>query len=663
MKRGILIGVLAICLLIAQFVSAEIFMGQPSSSVYNIGDNFGINITINPNVKETDFLISSLICGDKKIELYRSAHSVDAGGQKNVDIEIGIEPAIIGSIRGECYVESVYGNDKINSRAFEITDEIKVDFDVEGVEFGPNDDVRVSGNAIKRNKQLLDGFVIVDVEGINFSLTERVQGGKFNVSFKVPDNAPSGSYIIKARAYEKSGDEIINEGESSNIIKVKQVLNDINLFFGNLSVIPGNEFHYTIHLYDQSGREVSDDISVEVSKPDKNVFQKVLVKSGVDNNIPIGANYTPGYWKIDVKIKELSDSKLFLVEELEKASFRLENNTLTVSNVGNIKYKRPIEVSIGGVTDVEEVELDIGESKQLRLGAPDGDYDIAVNDGKEKYDLGRTFLTGRVIGIGDVEDVLFGDIGIWVWTLLIVILVIAIFILWRKILKKNYVGRASPKIIFPVKKDIAKEPEIGTAAGGVVDKGVKQEASVVALKIKNLAELQKTVKYGVNPLDDIDKSLLKAKAAGAKIYIDNDYRIMIFSPSITKDKENEIRAISVAKEIDNILQNHNKNSANKIDYGVGIHVGEMAVESAEGKFKFVSLGNTVAIVKRIAEQSKGQLLISEPLHRKTFGKVRVDKLAGTNYWEVKQLMERSNYNEFIQKFLTRQKDEGKKVFK
>ncbi len=662
MKRGIGIGLFIICLLAISIASAEIFIGQPSSSVYNIGDNLGINASLSSGVKKTDYLSASLVCSGKIVEIYRSAFSVQAGEQKNVDIEVGIEPGIIGDLRGECVIEVLYGNEKAVSRQFGITSGVDVDFDVEGVAFNPKENVIISGTAIKQNRQPLNGFIIIDIEGINLTASQKVEGGRFNATFVIPDNAPSGSYVIKAIVYEKDGDLVTNQGESSNMIKINRILQDLRLTFGNLSIIPGNEFFYSVYLYDQSKSPVEEDVEIIILKPDKTVFRKNLIKSGINNNILIGYNYTPGYWNIDAKLGELKESKLFLVEELEKANFRLENNTLVVTNIGNVPYKKPIEVSIGGVTDVKEVELDMGESKQLKLGAPDGDYDIAVSDGENKYDLGRTFLTGRVIGIDNISDVLLGDMMIWVWILLIIILIIAILILVRRIRKRKFIGK-TPQIISPVRKindDFSDKMQTSSAIGGaVMEKGKREEASVIALKIKNLKDLQKTV--GVNPLESLEKALLRVKAAGAKIYVDEDYRIIIFAPSITKEKENEIRAISAASDIRTILQNSNKVTSNKIDYGIGINSGEMAVESRAGKFKFVSLGNTIAIAKRVAEHSKEELLLSEPIHRKTFGKVRVEKVQGANFWKVKQIMDRSNYEEFINRFLNRQKAERKGI--
>ncbi|MDO8508137.1 MAG: hypothetical protein Q7S27_00465 [Nanoarchaeota archaeon] len=658
MKRGIWIYVLVlVSLTLVPSIPAEIFIGQPSSTVYNIGDSFEINMTLSSSFKKSEFLSTSLICGEKKIELYRSIHSLQADAQKDVTVGVGVDKSIIGDILGECIIEAIYGNDRATSMPFTITDKLDVDFNVEGVSFGPGENVKISGEAIKLNNNALDGFVIITIEGINLSSTQKVENGKFNVSFILPENARSGSYVIKAMAYEKEEDDIINQGESTNVIKIKQILKELRIYADNSSIVPGNDFVYTVFIYDQSGISVEGDVQVVISRPDKSPFYKGLLKSNVPNKLFIGYNYTPDYWNIDAVSENLKHSKLFLVEELQKAEFKLENNTLSVRNIGNVPYKKPIEVLIGGVSDIEELDLNLGESKTLKLGAPDGEYNIAVNDGSNKMELGTTFLTGRAIGIGEGSGAFFGSIWIWIWTLLIVILIIVILILWRKIASKNYVGK-TPKIIMPTNKTPNLIKQENSSIGAVLNRGTKQEAGIIALKIKNLPELQKAGQYGINPLESLDKALLEAKAAGAKIYVDNDYRVMIFVPSITKEQDNSIRAIALGKEIETVLQNYNKSASNKINYGIGIHTGQVAVENENGKFKFVPLDNTVTIAKRAAEQSKGEALVSEVLHKKTLGKVKGDKVEGTNFWQVKQILDRGNYDEFIKRFLARQKRGG-----
>lgn len=498
-----------------------------------------------------------------------------------------------------------------------------------------------------------EGFVIGTFSG-------EVTKGNFSVSFLIPEDAPPGTYRINASAFDLDRQGVIqNFGESYTEIKVKQVLNDVDLEFSAASIKPGNEFTYKAIIYDQAKNEGEGDVGIEIHEPNEGLFFGKVVKAGELQNLFIDSNFAPGFWKVKVSMDGLEKTKVFIVEELAKISTNISNGILTLTNVGNILYKKQIEISIGNRSEIRNLNLDIGESKMFKLDAPDGEYAVVINDGEAKYDLGRTFLTGRAIGIGDVGGVLFGKRGIWIWALIIAILLVIVLILIRKIIKKKFVGKI-PKSVIPsaytskaVAQPIYKKATTGPPTiGSLIDKGTRQDASVVALKIKNLAQLQSR---GENSLEVIDKALLQAKVAKSKIYVDNDYRIIIFTPPITKEKDNDLLAISVAREIWEILENHNRISANKIEFGIGVHSGEIAVELREGKTRFVSLENTIPVAKRIAEYSAGAVLLSEHLHKKTLGKMKVDKVEGTNYWELKRLMGREHYEEFIDKFMNRQK--------
>jgi hypothetical protein len=194
-----------------------------------------------------------------------------------------------------------------------------------------------------------------------------------------------------------------------------------------------------------------------------------------------------------------------------------------------------------------------------------------------------------------------------------------------------------------------------SSMGTNINQGARQEASVIALKVKNLLMLKNALPTSNSPLSVIDNALLKAKSQGSKIYVDGDYRIMIFIPQITKESDNDLRAITVAKEIESIMNNHNLKSAQKLNFGLGVHTGQLAVETRDNKLKFVSLNNTISITKRIAEFSNSVVLLSDQLHKKTLGKVKSRKITGSNFWQVTRVPDRTSHEDFINRFLNRQR--------
>ncbi len=730
MKRGtfkLLFSVLLLGLVIP-VISAEIYIAD-LQSLYNVGDKVIANVTISSSVDTAGFFTAYLICGFNEIEAYKSIESINAGEENIISVKSILDNSIVGDISGECFVRALYGSGEARSQLFKVSRKAIVEVALNDALFSPGDVINVSGRIIKENREPLNGFADIVIEGIDVKIpsisnseespnetaeNETIQAsneteeslnetsseteeaeetesneteveeneeqqetaeetkapvnqtiilGSFNVevmdgfysaSFQIPENAPPGIYSINVYAFDQDRNGIImSSGAASNQIRISQVIRDIDITLSASSVKPESEFYYIPLLYDQAGNYGEGDVEVTIYKPDKSIFLQRLLKASELNPLYVESNFTPGFWEAQARYETFEIKKTFFIEEFTKISSTIENGMLVVTNAGNIPYKGPLEITIGDKSQVRNIALETGESIRFELEAPDGEYDIKINDGKNLQNLGKMFLTGNAIGVNEVKGLLFGSAGVWLWTLLIVILLIVILVLIRKIIRRRYMGKA-PKIITPSMRTVTSTISAPTISS-VINSGSKEEASIIALKIRNISALQRIIGVG-NPLEDIDKALLQAKAARAKIYVDNDYRIIIFIPSVTRSSENDIKALNVAKDIELIMQNHNKVSANKIDFGIGVHSGSMAVESKEGRLKFVSLDNTIAIAKRVADYSKGFVLLSEQVNRKFLGKLKVEKLEGTSYWRLQKLANRTNYEDFVQRFLNRQKN-------
>lgn len=629
-------------------VSAEIVISEVNS-VYNKGDHANLTLNLIPVRDTSGFFTAELVCENTEIDLYKSPYSLTAGSQKKIDITLSFDRYLIGDIEEECYVRGSYGEESAISQTFLVSSNVKVSLNIDGFIFDPGDKVNVVGKAIKENEEPLDGFVEVSLPEMNLNYLGEVKSGEFNFNFTIPVNSYSGTYNMNVRAYEKdSSGNIINEGGiDDGIIRIKQLMKGIEVILGSKTVAPEDEFSYRILIYDQAKEAVQEEAGVVVYSPDNSVFEKKLVRTGEPSSILIGANYTPGDWKIEAKRGELSAKESFFVEELRRASFSLENSTLIIVNTGNVIYDRPLEVTIGGIKEIKEVELGVGESKKLKLFAPPGEYPVGIDDGTKKEELGNVFLTGKAISVGEVSKSIGGNLFVLIWLLVIVILIIAVFYFYKKISNSKYGG--TTKSLYSTK--INKDDDSEAKSGQTMEGGKKEEAVVIALRIKNISEIQNNDEA----LKTIDGALWKAKDDGAKIYNDGDYRIVVLSPSLTKQKENTIKAVNVANNVERILREYNKRSRARINFGIGINTGDMAVEMREGKFKFVSMGSTVSTAKKISMHSNGDVLISDNVHRKSVGKIKTEKMRDNNFWKVLKVTDRTEHEDFINKFKQRQK--------
>ena len=91
------------------------------------------------------------------------------------------------------------------------------------------------------------------------------------------------------------------------------------------------------------------------------------------------------------------------MEEFKEIQTSLINNTLIVTNIGNVRYVGPLEISIGSSVEVKQIDLEIGESKNFNLHAPDGTYLIRTNNGNNASVLGNVALTGNAVRVSDSD--------------------------------------------------------------------------------------------------------------------------------------------------------------------------------------------------------------------------------------------------------------------
>ena len=168
---------------------------------------------------------------------------------------------------------------------------------------------------------------------------------------------------------------------------------------------PGENLNFKIILYDNNNNEINGIVNFEIRRPyDKYTVQEGIINSGEIINFNLPNDAYRGYWEIIADYNDIEQKEYFNVLELEKADIKLEGQLLIITNIGNVPYNKPIQISIGDHKETALVPLDIGESKKIKLTG-NGSYDIRVNDGTEENDLvfENVALTGNVIGVKRVD--------------------------------------------------------------------------------------------------------------------------------------------------------------------------------------------------------------------------------------------------------------------
>jgi hypothetical protein len=681
-KRVVIALLLSVFLL--QVVSASISFSSPQE-LYNIGDQLDLNVTLQPSQMYNGFFTAALKCGTKEVEIYRMPYDSTSGQFTTFNIKATLDKSLIGSLQGTCIVEGRYGTEKASSNVFELSSEIVVTLDVQGNIFEPADSISVSGTASLRNGKPINGEAALEVNKINLSYTMPVSDGKFSYTFTLPQDTASGGYIVSVTATNRDNlGNTLNSGNTSESFKVKQVVQAMEVALSNISVNPGSEILYQVVLYDQVLIQTTQEVAVKLLNPQGEVVGEKTVSSGLDSNaFSIGNSYVPGTWKVQAEINGLISEKTFNVEELKNITVIKENSTILVINTGNVAYTDPLKIMIGEKEEEVPLNLQVGEEKRLKIFAPDGDYDLSIASGSQQMALGRTFLTGNAIRVSDPAEVDVARFKVIFWIVLLIILAIFAYRMYRKFRRnREFISPSSSSAPIISRKAIkeSKSSETfmwkSTAPAAVKetrsfsdaqrqntlmkteDFGKKEECSVVALKVKNYDEITK-YKGTESAMDSLVRAAGLARSAKAQVSREDGFTVMIFSATATSDKNPHLKAVSVAKEMENLLKAHNRKYSRKISFGIGVATGEMIVEKRNGSVFHTPVGTLTATAKKIASHAYESLLIHDSTHNKLRGQIKSEKGVGGMHWTVSSIVSREQHNQFIKKFMERRADESK----
>jgi hypothetical protein len=155
--------------------------------------------------------------------------------------------------------------------------------------------------------------------------------------------------------------------------------------------------------------------------------------------------------------------------------------------------------------------------------------------------------------------------------------------------------------------------------------------------------------------ENLVKALEYAYAEKGASYIYGDYVIIIFSPLITKNQNNEERAIKAAQEIEKFLRENNKKFREILTYGIGVNCGQLINKIEDNRLKFISIEKTITLAKRIADFSNGEVLLSKDIHLKTSNSVKVDniRVGELEAFKIKRIVDMQAGEKFIKEFLRR----------
>lgn len=670
-RRGLIVLTLMTVIFIiyaASFVAGDVFLSKQPENVYSIGDTF--NVALSSDGTE-GWVGVDLNCNNQTKMLYFHYLTADEDG---VDITVPLTKNYLRGMIGSCFLSIDFNGAKKTSFPFSISNEIEVTESFSGESFRPDESVTFTGTGKKANRKSLNGYVELKFSGISLELIVSVINDQFYGNLTIPSNVAAGDYPVIIKVYDKdNNNEIINFGSVSDSIIILQKPTKLILKVSD-SFYPGNESSFNSLLYDQTGQIIKNaPVSYQLLDIEGNEILSKLSTTDEDNYFIPEKNAPFGYWNLTAVSEEIISEKQIYIEKNIEAVFELVNGTLIIRNIGNVQYNKSIEIMIGNETKVKHLNLQIGDTVQFELTAPDGKYKIRINDGEKSEEWEGISLTGAAIsldGSGRKVSLGFFNRNWLAWIFIIGVLGLFILIASKKFVNKNVIVSSKDyqksftkefdkggvvKITPGENNKPILESDTGLAQHSMVIDGTKQTATLIAIKLKNYQEL-KTDKSSAN--DTLKEVIREITEASGKVYRNEDFIIGIFAPLATRTYENDIAGVKCGKKILAKLKEHNRRFSQKIEFGIAINTGDIIAKKDAGKLLFNPLGTTLLNAKKIAEIAKNDILLSEETHKKVMGQVKATLNVGgaLKTYTINEVVDRESNSKFIESFLQRNQE-------
>ncbi len=655
----ILFLIFFISLATAEIAEGSIVINKPQKDLYNIGDFVDVSFTVivPSNINMESFFLVKLLCNGVESEHYKdsSIGSLKEGEQKEFNIKIPLIEEYVGRTSGTCKIKAVLDDDYALTKEFEVSNLINIKILSKEREFNPGEDIIIEGEALKKNRETVNGIIELKVIENNSTIkdvTGTVKRGYFLVNFSLPAETKAQQYLTKIDVYEKNKGKKTNEGSTNFNILIRQVPTSLEIILDK-EVEPGTSAKIKAVLYDQTGETINSNVTLKIKNNKDILLQEIEKPTGEVFEFPIPYNEPPSEFKVLANSNGLNSESEFKITEKEEIKVETINKTMIITNIGNVPYNETILVKIGNETKEMNVILGVDESKKYILSAPEGEYPIKVLSSKGNIFNGKVILSGKAVEIEEAKVVVLRKSLIWLFV--IILLGISAFLFFRRIRKKKFfasIPRKKKPIIEKQKNENLSEAELSLSI-----KGEKQEVIFICLRIDNL----KDIKNKSDVKETLQKIFDVAKENKASIYENQNFLFFILAPIKTKTFKNEKTALNLSQQIKEILTNHNRLFRVKIEFGISIDYGKMIVSQEPGskKLKFSAM-DSMTNAKKIAMASEKEILLSEKMNSRILEHAKTEKRTKDSlvFYAIKRIKDSEENKKFISNFLKRIEGKG-----
>jgi hypothetical protein len=164
------------------------------------------------------------------------------------------------------------------------------------------------------------------------------------------------------------------------------------------------EITLKVSLLDSNNNPINDNVLVILTNSEQGRYHEETIISNKIVGVDLGEGANAGYWSISANYNDAESSGFFSIEEKELIKFELNEGILIVTNIGNTKYTKTIQIIIGDTMGTRTPNLDVGDSVTYKLIAPEGLYNIKVTDGETTIMKNEVELAGTGQAIGALDE-------------------------------------------------------------------------------------------------------------------------------------------------------------------------------------------------------------------------------------------------------------------
>jgi len=642
-----------------QLALATITIDNPPLEKYKIGELIDISATVNSDYEEQSFVSATINCPSDDLNFFKIPFTSNF-----IDI-----PAIIvdENFVGECKIEIALVNsedtiiEQISSEPIKITNKLELEFSIDKETYNPGEKILLEGT-LESDTELT--VKLSDSGDAIYEYSEKIINSQFSIIIDLDKTLRAGEKTIQVFAEDDLGNNV----EESKSISINQIPSLIEISIEQVELDPNESASFKAIVKDQTENLMISTITYRVYDPDENIVESLTSSEQISLEL---SGFSPGEYLVKSSFKDLEDTIKFNVKEVKEIDLTLNEDIITISNIGNVRYIEDFnfEAKFGETIYQIPISLDLNINEKmlidLKSEIPSGTYElkaitqqgtikpgtIEIVDNRpaiKKLSQGLSQVTGSAI----IETDKVGNI-FYLGFFLVFIGFILVLAVNRKF-KKNLTQVVDGTVVVQGKQNqglkdslVKKQKEkklLKEMFGSYVDHNIlkknfstkmqKKDISIMFTDIRGFSKIfenkdSKEIMEMLNMHFGKASQIVKKNNGFINKFI-GDAIMALFNATVN-DENHLLNAIRSAIELKNDLTDLNKQIVAKnldpIEIGIGIDSGTCTIGTlgSKEKLEFTAIGAPVNIASRLEAFSKGEVLITEKSYKKVKTKIKAEK--------------------------------------